>query len=332
MTPTAATSIQNLPPNSIVVEVTARVLSTGRNVTDLGSVAELLFRNAPADMRPVVSANGSLWRDIPEINSPQLPAGQADGWFRDGQNNIHVLMRHLTLFALTGQSAGTKLAMRIITAARVWNARDYLAVHLDLTAPARVRTWFVSDSTGRPIPSSTHTSPTLRSGVTILKLRLPKLDPGKYRLQVQADAVGQATARTAHLRVLKTQPWSPIGRSSKRPGVVVVTGPKERQLKQLQAMLGQGFDVRPTISSLLFTAVDPASTSTAAVVLDLDTVPLPTVAGLRAVFPDLQIIGLASDPASAKRYRRAGATVVLAKPASAWAVRQALRRPVPRKP
>jgi hypothetical protein len=313
----------NLPPNSIVVDVTAFVLSSGHGVHDLGLPIELFFRNAPPGMTPRVSENGTDWRVIPELSSPQLPAGQRDGFFRDGSGGIHIYTRHLTFFALTGQVAQTKLAMRIISAPRVSNVRKFVAVHLDLTAPARVRSWFVSDSTGKTIPNTSQVTRTLRSGVTILRLRLPNLKPGTYRLQVRADGVGQSTARTARLRIVKTRPWTASGA---KPLGVVVTGPQPRQLHQLQTMLGPQFDVRTTIGSLLFTAVDPRTTRTAAVVLDLDTVPLTTVGGLHAVFPELQIIGLASDPASARKYRRAGATVVLAKPASAWAVRQSLRQ------
>jgi hypothetical protein len=319
----------NLPPNSIVVDVTAFVLSSGASVHNLSSPIELLFRNPPPGMSPRVSENGTDWRDVPELSSPRLPAGQPDGFFRDGSGGIHIYTRHLTFFALTGQAAQTKLAMRIISAPRVSNTRAFVAVHLDLTAPARVRSWFVSDSTGRRIPNTSQVTRTLRSGVTILRLRLPNLRPGTYRLQVRADGAGQSTARTARLRIVKTRPWTASG---PKPLGVVVTGPKPRQLHQLQTMLGPQFDVRTTIGSLLFTAVDPRTTRTAAVVVDLDTVPLTTVAGLHAVFPELQIIGLASDPASARKYRRAGATVVLAKPASAWAVRQSLRQLVLRTP
>jgi hypothetical protein len=332
MDPTPATDFPNLPPNSVVIEVTAHRLSNGQSITQLGGVIELVFRNISPDVRPVVSSDGAAWRDIPEINGTQLPAGQADGFFRDAQGGLHLLTRHLTLFALTGQTAQTKLAMRIISAPRVWSARDFVAVHLDLTAPARVRSWFVADATGRTIPNTAQKTPTLRSGVTILRLRLPNLEPGSYRLQVQAAGAGQVTARTARLRIVKTQPWLPTAAAAKPLGIVVVSGTRPQPVHQLQTMLGPQFSVQPTLGSLLFTAVDPRTTRTAGVVVDLDAVPLTTVAGLHSVFPELPIVGLASDPATAKLYRRAGAAVVLAKPASAWAVREALRQLVLRRP
>jgi len=87
-----------------------------------------------------------------------------------------------------------------------------------------------------------------------------------------------------------------------------------------------------TDSSLLFTAVDPASTKTAGVVLDLDLVPVSLVASLHAVFPELQIVGLTSNPATASVDRQAGATVVIAKPASVTAIAQAVRQLILRKP
>jgi hypothetical protein len=325
--PMLASSILSLPPNSIVIDVTAHVVSTGASVTDLGNVVELLFRNAPAGMRPMVSSDGTAWREIPELSSPQLPAGQPDGFFR-ADNAIHILTRHLTLYALTPQVAQTKLVMRIMSAPRVWVAHDFVGVRLELTAPARVKSWF-SDASATPIPNTSQKTGTLRAGATILRLRLPNLPPGTYRLQLRAEGVGQATARTARIRILKTQPWT-IG--SKPLGVVVVTGPSQRRLHQLQAMLGPQFNVRTTISSLLYNAVDGQRGRTAGVVLDLDTVPLALVSGLHAVYPEVQIIGLASDAGTAKLYQRAGATVVLAKPVNVWAVRQALRQLLLRNP
>jgi hypothetical protein len=97
-------------------------------------------------------------------------------------------------------------------------------------------------------------------------------------------------------------------------------------------MLGPAFNVRTTISSLLYGAVDKQRAQTGAVVLDLDVVPLALVSGLHAVYPEVQIIGLASDAGTAKLYQQAGAIVVLAKPVNVWAVRQALRQLVLRNP
>lgn len=331
MQPQTGSEFQALPPNSVVVEVSAYLLSSRQPVTQLGGVMELIFRNAAPGVTPFVSNDGTAWREIPELSGTTLPAGQPDGWYRDSGNTLHVLTRHLTLFALAPQSAHTKLAMRIISANRAWTSRGFVAVHLDLTAPARIKSWFVSEETGRALPSTTQRTPTLRSGVSILRLRLPRLAPGPYRLQLQAEGSGQRAARTARLRVVKVRP-SAVAPGAKPLGVVVVESPKQRQLSRLQAVLGSEFAVRTTVDSLLFGAVDPARTRTAAVVVDLDVVPLGRLAALQAVLPELRIVALASDPTSAVLARRAGATLVLAKPVSAWAVRQALRELLLAKP
>ncbi|MFL5962507.1 MAG: OmpL47-type beta-barrel domain-containing protein [Gaiellaceae bacterium] len=47
---------------------------------------------------PATYQNGE-WRLIPMISSPVLPAGQQDGFYRDA-TGVHVLTKHLTLFAL----------------------------------------------------------------------------------------------------------------------------------------------------------------------------------------------------------------------------------------
>ena len=108
------------------------------------------------------------WRDIAQLPTFNLPDGQTDGWFRDSDGTVHVLTRHLTLYALVGQQVSTKLVLRIITARRLWlKDRSFIAVRMTLSAPARVTGNFVGPD-GSIVPGQTIKTPTRRAGVTRL--------------------------------------------------------------------------------------------------------------------------------------------------------------------
>ena len=48
---------------------------------------------------PALSQDGTTWRSLPLLFNGVLPAGQPDGFYRDG-GGVHVVTRHLTYFAL----------------------------------------------------------------------------------------------------------------------------------------------------------------------------------------------------------------------------------------
>jgi DNA-binding NarL/FixJ family response regulator len=111
-----------------------------------------------------------------------------------------------------------------------------------------------------------------------------------------------------------------------------VIGGTSRLVAQLTAKLGSRFAVSTTATSALFDAIDPRSTRTVAIVVDLDATPVSTIAAIHSVFPELEITAIASDPVSAKAGRRAGATVVIAKPTSVDALSSAVRQLVAGRP
>jgi ActR/RegA family two-component response regulator len=141
---------------------------------------------------------------------------------------------------------------------------------------------------------------------------------------MRAAGAGQQFGRTARIQVLAKQPWSPVIGGRRPIGVLVMQG--TRGLGQLAARLGPQFSVTSTLTSSVFSAADPARTKTSAVVVDLDLVPVTVVAELHAVLPELQIVGLTNNAQTAAIDRKAGATIVIAKPASVYAVSEALKR------
>lgn len=319
--PVPPAQVQNLPPNSVVVNVSASTM-TGAAVTALGGVIEIQFRNAPPGVAPLVSQDDATWRPVPELTSPQLPAGQADGFFRDSANTIHLFTRHLTYFALAVQAAQSKLAIQVVAPVRVWTTgRDFVALQVNLTVAARITTSWV-DVKGRTV--ATQTTHTLSAGTNFIRLHLPRLAPGTYKLVLRASGLGQTATTVAHIRISSKQP--PLTIPKGQPlGVVVVRGAQVTGLSGLGAKLGPTFSVTTTLSSQLLQAVDPRTSHAVAVLVDFDEVPISLIASLHAVLPEVQIVGLTTDPATALLARKAGATLVIAKPTSVSTLSQTLR-------
>jgi len=253
-----------------------------------------------------------------------LPAGQTDGWFGDSDGTIHVLTRHLTYYAVVGPEAGTKLAMRIITVRRLWlHDRSFIAVRMSLTAPARVTGSFVA-SDGSVVPGQAIRTPTRHAGVTILRIPLRVTKPGLYRLQMHADGAGQLVNRTALIRFLPKRPASPVWQDARPLRIAVVDGVKG--LAPLGDRLGRGYLVRRVADSALYTVVDTKfSTAAAAVVVDLRTVPVSTLATLHALLPEVKIVGLTGSPVRKLFYRANGVSAVLPRTASAATVARTIR-------
>jgi hypothetical protein len=317
--PKATSAVQALPPGSIVVDVTAFLRSTRAPVTQLGGVVDIRFPNATPGAHAVTSPSGSGWRDISQLPTLNLPVGQSDGWFRDSDGTVHVLTRHLTFYALVGQEVSTKLAMRIITARRLWlEQRSFVAVRMALTAPARVTGNFVGPD-GSIVPGQTIKTPTRHAGVTILRVPLRITKPGLYRLHMHADGAGQTVDRTAIIRFAAKRPVSPVWTDVRPLRVAVIRGVK--RLGSLDRALGRGFVVRPVSDAALYDVVDTSfRTAAMAVVVDLDTVPTYTLASLHALLPEIKIVGLSDSRARAAYYRSIGIAAVLPRSASAKVV------------
>jgi hypothetical protein len=236
-----------------------------------------------------------------------------------------VLTRHLTLFAVVGQEVSTKLAMRIVTARRLWlEHRSFIAVRMLLTAPARVTGSFVAPD-GSIVPGQAIETPTRHAGATLLRVPLRGIKPGVYRLQLHAEGAGQTVDRTARIRFVAKRPASPVWTDVRPVRVAVVRG--VRGMDALGARLGEGFLVRRVADAALYDAVDTSyRTAAMAVVVDLETVPTYTLASLHALLPEVQIVGLAASPTRAAYYRSIGLADVLPRSSSPAAVARAVTR------
>jgi uncharacterized repeat protein (TIGR02059 family) len=325
--PKLASTMPTLPKDAVVVQVTAFIRSTRAPVTELGGVVDVRFPNATQGAHPLNSADGKAWRDIPQLETLNLPDGQPDGWFRDSDGTIHVLARHLSYYALVGQEVSTKLAMRIITVRRLWlKGRSFIAVRMTLTAPARVTGTFVAPD-GSTVAGQSIKTPTRHAGATVLRVPLRITKPGLYKLQMHAEGAGQTINRTAKINFLAERPASPIWQDG-APRVAVVRGVKG--LSSLERRLGKRFVVRRIADAALYDVVDTSYRTAAAVlVVDLGTVPTYTLAELHALLPEVKIVGLSAAPARAAYYRSIGVSAILPRTASpaqvAHAVKSAVR-------
>jgi hypothetical protein len=205
---------------------------------------------------------------------------------------------------------------------RLWlENRSFIAVRMSLTAPARVTGHFVAPD-GSIVPGQTIKTPTRHAGITILRVPLTVSKPGLYKLQMHADGLGQVVDRTAVIRFVARRPSSPVWQDGPLH-VAVVHG--ARGLGGLPAKLGDGFVVERVSDADLYSVLDPQRpTAAPAVVVDLETIPAYTLAGLHALLPEVRIVGLTDRPAQAKVYRALGVSVLLKRGAPAATVARAV--------
>ncbi|MHB8651058.1 MAG: SwmB domain-containing protein, partial [Gaiellaceae bacterium] len=326
-------AVASLPSTATIVDVTAFILSNHNPVHTLGTIAEVTFKNAPAGQIPLTSNDGKTWRELAQLAGTTLPDGQADGWYRDSADTIHILVRHLTYFAIVPPSWGTKLAIRILTAHRLWlHDRTFMSVRVRLTMPARITGWFVNEGTHQKVPGITIRTPTRRAGVTVLRVALPSsLRSGLYKLQLHVDAEDQQAGRTARLNFFADRPLTPVIPGVYPYGVVVVRGANIRNVAGLPGALGNGFQVRQEMPAVLFEKVDPRTTNTVAMVVDLDHYSISQVSLIHAVLPELRIVAVTVRPRAHPLwwYEGAGISVVLGKGTTGNDVARALRSVLP---
>jgi len=141
---------------------------------------------------------------------------------------------------------------------------------------------------------------------------------------VHADGIGQTVDRTALIRFVQRRPASPIWQSG-RLKVVVVRGIHI-------APLGPSYVVSTVSDADLYRAVDPIDPhAAAAVVVDLATVPLSSLASLHALLPEVRIIGLTTNRETANAARAVGVHAVVVKRSKRTSVTQMVKALVPRR-
>jgi hypothetical protein len=321
----------SLPAGAVVVDATAFLRDSHAPVTQLADVLDLQFPHTVAGSSIQTSQDGRTWTDIAQLPTMQLPAGQPAGWFLDSDGTTHVLTRHLTYFAVIPPSAATKLALRVTTPRRLWLAgRSFMAVRIVVTAPARVTGSFVAPD-GKIIPGQVLRTPTRHAGATILRIPLHVRAPGLYRLEVHAEGIGQVAQRTARIRFVRQRPTSPVWQAAGPVRVAVVQGLR-LQASTLRAALGHDYVVQPVRDADLYSEVDPSDPrAAAAVIVDLASVPLPSLASLHALLPELRIIGLTRDSSTAAAARAAGIDAIVVRASAPVVTTHVIKQLIPRR-
>lgn len=194
---TAAITSTSTPPalsgftaGSLAVDLT--FTSGGSPVHTFAEPLEIVFPAAPAGLAPGYSTDGgATWTGIPALVGTTLPAGQPDGWYRDGAGAVHILARHATYFGLLG-------GLVLHYGNRPTFPLDARRIFVFL-APERAASATVTLETRAGTPLDTLRL-TLPAATTRLKIPLPPgLKAGLYLVKVTATS-GPATTR-ATLRV-----------------------------------------------------------------------------------------------------------------------------------
>ena len=89
--------------------VLVRVVAAGATgaVTSFATPLELVFAPSPAGYVPVVSEDGVHFRALVRVAGPPLPPSMSDGYYVS-LDGLHVLTRHLTIFALLAPANASK--------------------------------------------------------------------------------------------------------------------------------------------------------------------------------------------------------------------------------
>jgi Tol biopolymer transport system component len=177
------------------VDITIRS-ATGELIKAFDTPLELVFSNVPLGAAIGTSSDGSKWDLIPEIAGPPLPAGQAAGWHRDSSGNVHVLIRHLTRFAVLPRAPEAKLALTVRVPARIdLRVVRSIPVWASATKAGRLDLALVNGK-GRVVGRAGRS---VTTGTAKLAVQVPRTArPGRYvvRISVTAGSETAVTRRT----------------------------------------------------------------------------------------------------------------------------------------
>ncbi len=305
MDPVAAISGVVVPAGSPAYEVTATRLRDGSPVHSLGGVLDVQFKNAPPDGVASTSEDGLSWGPVPALTSLSLPDGQVDGWFRDSNNTVHILTRHLTYFGLLVPSA-SKLAFQVFGTVRfTWGVDKYVGARISLTQAALVTGRLYSPK-GRKLKTWVRPG---RAGNSVLKLKLPNSarKPGTYTIRFTARAKGATAKQSIHVRVLPTLKLTPVRKPQAR--AVVLAAPAGSAIAA--KLHGLQTNVVSGSADDAFRATASLTRNVVVVVVDADQVGIATIRDLHTTFPDVRIVALSTKSSILSQAVPAGATVAL---------------------
>jgi hypothetical protein len=268
----------------------------------------------PAGFVPAVSQDGINFRALAQLASRTLPAGQLDGYYRDG-TSVHILTRHFTYFAVLNQ-ANFKLSIRIAGTPRVNTSRTRavgVRVSMSLASPARVA---LVDARNRTVATSARQ---LKKGATVVTLALPKtVKPGRYTLVVTAGAKGDVVARQSV--VVSAGETRVTGRTR-----VLLAG-YDAIRKDLAAALAPLYPVASSSPSQAAYRLASLTGDYRLVIVEYSVGGTQLIRELRTLFPDVKIVVVTETPTQSRLARAAGADATIRKPATGLAVAKTVLR------
>jgi hypothetical protein len=273
---------------------------------------------------PVTSENNA-WRTIQQLDTPGvLPASWQDGYWRD-HGSVHILTRHLSLFALVNSLIGLQvappadvtpdrskvdlgtppsgtaqapllfsvsLAPRASLVQKTFPARVLLSgrarvdVTLDASPFRRIQRWHFMQ---------------VHAGATILPTKLrEKLEPGSYRLFWKATSLadGSVARRITRVQIV----GSSRVHAGTTPQIVIignshktVTGVPNAEMLTLSSEQAFEYATYHDVSVIL---------------VDIDPDRMRLLKSLRTVFPSTVVIAVSKDPAKLAAAAKAGAIAV----------------------
>jgi methionine-rich copper-binding protein CopC len=273
---------------------------------------------------PVTSENNA-WRTIQQLETPGvLPASWQDGYWRD-HGSVHILTRHLSLFALVNSLIGLQVAppadvtpdrskvdlgtppsgtahapllfsvslapraslvQKTFPARVLLSARARVDVTLDASPFRRIQRWHFMQ---------------VHAGATILPTKLrEKLEPGSYRLFWKATSLadGSVARRITRVQIV----GSSRVHAGTTPQIVIignshktVTGVPNAEMLTLSSEQAFEYATYHDVSVIL---------------VDIDPDRMRLLKSLRTVFPSTVVIAVSKDPAKLAAAAKAGAIAV----------------------
>ncbi len=80
--------------------------ASGVEIENLEAAIRILFDTPAVGAVPVQSSdNGVTWVELPRLLTPELPAGQRDGYYLNSDGTVWILTRHLSMFGVLAEQA-----------------------------------------------------------------------------------------------------------------------------------------------------------------------------------------------------------------------------------
>jgi uncharacterized repeat protein (TIGR01451 family) len=310
----ASASATTFGAGNQVISITAQRTSDGRPVTSFAAPFDIAFPNVPASFVPAVSQDGVTFRQLAQLSSRSLPAGQQDGYYRDG-TTVHILTRHLTFFAVLNQANFT-VALKLAASPRVNTSRTRtVAVRVSASLASSTRLTLV-DAGNRTVATSVRR---LQKGATVVTLALPKaIKAGRYTLVAVPD--GKAAAAVRQTVVVASRATTGPGRTR-----VLLAGYGSIRTELARA-LSPLFPVTSSTSTQSYYRLANVTGNHRLVIVEYAAGGTALIRELRTLFPDVAIIVVTGNPTESRQARAAGADATLQKPVTGLTAAKAVLR------